>query len=107
LFPRERVFSSFHARGVRGTFVPIQDYFSDPRAASSAVPMSKQNVKNRGRAMLGWVVTFLIVALIAGVLGFGGIAGVSIEIAKTIFFIAVVLFLISAVVGLARGRTRV
>jgi len=31
----------------------------------------------------------------------------SIEIAKVIFFIAVVLFLVSAVVGLARGRTRV
>jgi uncharacterized membrane protein YtjA (UPF0391 family) len=59
------------------------------------------------KAMLSWVVTFLVVALIAGVLGFGGVAGVSIEIAKTIFFIAVVLFLISAVVGLARGRTRV
>jgi uncharacterized membrane protein YtjA (UPF0391 family) len=57
--------------------------------------------------MFGWVVTFLIVALIAGVLGFGGVAGASIEIAKIIFFIAVVLFLISAVVGLARGRTRV
>jgi uncharacterized membrane protein YtjA (UPF0391 family) len=57
--------------------------------------------------MLGWVVTFLIVALIAGVLGFGGIAGLSIEIAKTIFFIAIVLFLVSAVVGIARGRSRV
>ena len=56
--------------------------------------------------MLSWVVTFLIVALIAGVLGFGGIAGASVEIAKTIFFIAVILFLVSAVVGLARGRTR-
>jgi uncharacterized membrane protein YtjA (UPF0391 family) len=57
--------------------------------------------------MLGWVVTFLIIALIAGVLGFGGVAGASIEIAKAIFFIAVVLFIISAVVGIARGRTRV
>jgi uncharacterized membrane protein YtjA (UPF0391 family) len=57
--------------------------------------------------MLSWVVTFLIIALIGGILGFGGIAGVSIEIAKAIFFIAVVLFIISAVVGLARGRTRV
>ena len=36
--------------------------------------------------MLSWVVTFLVVALIAGILGFGGIAGVSIEIAKAIFF---------------------
>ena len=57
--------------------------------------------------MFGWVATFLIVALIAGILGFGGVAGASIEIAKIIFFIAVVLFLVSAVVGLARGRTRV
>jgi uncharacterized membrane protein YtjA (UPF0391 family) len=56
--------------------------------------------------MLGWVVTFLIIALIAGILGFGGVAGASIEIAKIIFFIAVVLFLVSAVVGLARGRIR-
>jgi len=64
-------------------------------------------MKAEERVMLGWVVTFLIVALIAGVLGFGGVAGASIEIAKIIFFIAVVLFLISAVVGLARGRTRV
>jgi uncharacterized membrane protein YtjA (UPF0391 family) len=57
--------------------------------------------------MLSWVVTFLIVALIAGILGFGGVAGASIEIAKIIFFVAIVLFLISAVVGLARGRNRV
>jgi uncharacterized membrane protein YtjA (UPF0391 family) len=55
--------------------------------------------------MLGWALTFLIVALIAAVLGFGGIAGLSIEIAKIIFFVAVVLFLISAVVGIVRGRS--
>jgi uncharacterized membrane protein YtjA (UPF0391 family) len=70
-------------------------------------PIPKQKVQTEVRVMLSWVVTFLVVALIAGILGFGGVAGVSIEIAKTIFFIAVVLFLISAVIGLARGRTRV
>jgi uncharacterized membrane protein YtjA (UPF0391 family) len=42
--------------------------------------------------------------LIAGLLGFGGIAGASIEIAKIIFFIALVLFLVSAVLHVARGR---
>jgi uncharacterized membrane protein YtjA (UPF0391 family) len=57
--------------------------------------------------MLSWVVTFLIIALVAGLLGFGGIAGTSIEIAKVIFFIAVILFLVSAVFGLVHGRTRV
>ena len=62
---------------------------------------------NRGpcHAELGRYVSYH--CAIAGILGFGGLAGASIEIAKIIFFIAVVLFLVSAVVGLARGRTRV
>jgi uncharacterized membrane protein YtjA (UPF0391 family) len=54
--------------------------------------------------MLGWALTFLVVALIAAVFGFGGIAGTAIEIAKVIFFVAIVLFLISAIVGMVRGR---
>jgi uncharacterized membrane protein YtjA (UPF0391 family) len=49
--------------------------------------------------MLSLVVTLLIIALIAAVLGFGGIAIVSVEIAKIIFFVAIVLFLIAAVFG--------
>lgn len=55
--------------------------------------------------MIGWALTFLVVALIAAVLGFGGIAGTAVEIAKLIFFVAIVLFAISAVVGLLRGRS--
>ena len=55
--------------------------------------------------MLGWAVTFLVIALIAAVLGFGGIAGLSMEIAKIIFFVAIVLFVIAAIVGLLRGRS--
>jgi uncharacterized membrane protein YtjA (UPF0391 family) len=54
--------------------------------------------------MLNWALTFLIVALIAAVLGFGGIAGSAVEIAKLIFFVAIILFVISAVVGLVNGR---
>lgn len=57
--------------------------------------------------MLSWVVTFLIIALVAGLLGFTGIAGASIEIAKIVFFVAIVLFLISAVMSIVRGRTNV
>ena len=55
--------------------------------------------------MLGWALTFLVVALIAAILGFGGIAGAAMEIAQIIFFVAIVLFLISAVVGVVRGRS--
>jgi uncharacterized membrane protein YtjA (UPF0391 family) len=92
-------------RGLPGTFVPIPGYFSNQGAAVTR--RCETGVGIRDRVMIGWVVTFLIVALIAGILGFGGVAGASIEIAKIIFFIAVVLFLVSAVVGLARGRTQV
>ena len=49
--------------------------------------------------------TFLVVALVAALLGFGGIAGTAMEAAKLVFFVAIVLFAISAVVGLMRGRS--
>ena len=55
--------------------------------------------------MLGWAVTFLVVALVAALLGFGGIAGTAMEAAKIVFFVAIVLFAISAVIGLMRGRS--
>jgi uncharacterized membrane protein YtjA (UPF0391 family) len=64
----------------------------------------QQAQAKRRIAMLGWALTFLIVALIAAVLGFGGIAGVAMEAAKVVFFVAIVLFLISAIFGLVRGR---
>jgi uncharacterized membrane protein YtjA (UPF0391 family) len=74
-------------------------------ASEARQPRRSQTViETEVLAMLSWVVTFLVIALIAGILGFGGLAGASIEIAKIIFFVAIVLFLVSAVVGLARGR---
>lgn len=54
--------------------------------------------------MLNWALMFLIIAIIAAVLGFGGIAGTAIGIAKIIFFVAIALFLISALAGAIRGR---
>jgi uncharacterized membrane protein YtjA (UPF0391 family) len=39
------------------------------------------------------------------VLGFGGIAGFAIELAKIVFVIAMVLFVISAIFGFIRGRS--
>lgn len=57
--------------------------------------------------MIGWALFFLIVALVAAVLGFGGIAGTAVSIAKLIFFVAIVLFAISAIAGFFRGRSSV
>lgn len=54
--------------------------------------------------MLRWALLFLVVGLIAGVLGFTGIAGASIAIAKILFFIFMVLFLALLIGGLTIGR---
>lgn len=55
--------------------------------------------------MLYYALMFLVVALIAGALGFGGIAGASVGIAKILFFVFIVLFLLSLIFGGLRRRT--
>jgi uncharacterized membrane protein YtjA (UPF0391 family) len=52
--------------------------------------------------MLGWTLTFLIIAVIAAAFGFGGIAVAAAGIAKILFYIFLVLFLVSLVGSLAR-----
>ena len=54
--------------------------------------------------MLGWALTFLVIALIAALLGFTTVAGTSIAIAKILFFVFLVLFAVSLVMHLVRGR---
>ncbi len=49
--------------------------------------------------MLSWALTFLVIALIAGVLGFGVVAGTAASIAKILFFVFLVLFIIGLVMG--------
>ena len=53
--------------------------------------------------MLRWIITFLVVALIAGVFGFTGIAGAATDIARILFYIFLVLLLVAIVAGLFRG----
>jgi uncharacterized membrane protein YtjA (UPF0391 family) len=52
--------------------------------------------------MLNWAIAFFIIALIAAIFGFGGIAAGAVEIAKILFFVFLVLFLVSLVTGLMR-----
>lgn len=56
--------------------------------------------------MLNWAVTFFIIALIAAIFGFGGIAGASAGIAKFLFFAFLILFLASIIINVLRGGTR-
>jgi uncharacterized membrane protein YtjA (UPF0391 family) len=56
--------------------------------------------------MLGLALTLLVIALIAAILGFGGIAGAAVGMAKLVFFIALVLFVVSLIFGGMRGGFR-
>jgi uncharacterized membrane protein YtjA (UPF0391 family) len=54
--------------------------------------------------MLRWALIFLVIGLIAGILGFTDVAGASVEIAKILFFIFLVIFLVLLLAGLFVGR---
>ncbi len=55
--------------------------------------------------MLKLAITFLVVGLILGALGFGGIGGAFVGITKILFFIAIALFVIFLVLGLVAGKS--
>lgn len=50
--------------------------------------------------MLRWSLTFFVFGLIAALLGFTGVAGAAIGVAKILFFLFLALFLITLVIGL-------
>ena len=52
--------------------------------------------------MLGWAIAFFIIALLAAVFGFGGIAAGAASIAQILFFVFVVLFVLSLIFNFAR-----
>jgi uncharacterized membrane protein YtjA (UPF0391 family) len=56
-------------------------------------------------SLLYWAVLFLIIAIVAAVFGFGAVAGTAMAGAKILFWVAIVLFIISLIGGLlGRGR---
>jgi uncharacterized membrane protein YtjA (UPF0391 family) len=76
------------------------------KAETQVVRPGKINTtgKRIGGAMLGWAITFLIIALLAALLGFTSIAVISVAIAKILFIIFIVLFIISLIFGLRARR---
>lgn len=56
--------------------------------------------------MLSWAAAFFLIAIIAAIFGFGGIATGAAATAQVLFFIFLVLFVVSLVVGLVRGGGR-
>ena len=54
--------------------------------------------------MLKWALIFFVISIVAGLLGFTGVAVGAAEIAKVLFFICIALFLIFLVVGLVAAQ---
>jgi uncharacterized membrane protein YtjA (UPF0391 family) len=57
--------------------------------------------------MLRWALAFFVLALVAALFGFGGLAATSAGIAKTLFYIFLVVFLVSLIFGLTASRRSV
>ena len=58
--------------------------------------------------MLYWSAIFFVIALLAAAFGFGGLADGAADIGKVLFFLFIVLFVVSILVGMfSRGRGRV
>ena len=55
--------------------------------------------------MLRLALFFLVVSVIAAIFGFGGIAAASANIARVLFFLAIVIFVVLLVAGLMAGST--
>ena len=53
--------------------------------------------------MIKWAIIFFIISLVAGLFGFTGVAASSRTIAKVLFFVALVIFLIVLVFGVLLG----
>lgn len=54
--------------------------------------------------MINWIITFFLLAVVAAVLGFSGLAGTFVEIAKILAVLFVVLFVASLIYSLLAGR---
>jgi uncharacterized membrane protein YtjA (UPF0391 family) len=61
--------------------------------------------QTRRKTMLQWALTFLVIAVIAAVLGFGGIAAVSVDFARILFVVFLILFVVAAVMHALRGKS--
>jgi uncharacterized membrane protein YtjA (UPF0391 family) len=52
--------------------------------------------------LLYYAIVFLVIAIVAAIFGFGGVAGTAMEGARILFWVAIILFIVSAVVGFVR-----
>jgi uncharacterized membrane protein YtjA (UPF0391 family) len=88
--------------GRRVRAVPLRARRVFPRiAAAGAAPRRRTNTIKE-RTMLYWAAVFFVIALIAALFGFGGLAAGAVEIAKILFFVFLIVFVVTLILGLFR-----
>jgi uncharacterized membrane protein YtjA (UPF0391 family) len=104
------IFSKAAARHILRPGAASAELFAPRRIPSlflpcghGATPKLQDKRMERTPVMLGWALTFLVLALIAGLLGFTGIAATAANIAHILFVIFLVLFVVTLVTRAARG----
>jgi uncharacterized membrane protein YtjA (UPF0391 family) len=114
VFIQSREWCSLRLRTLapRQSFANAQAYFTKPgtgvaRAAfctgnlSCALGVAHEKEMIVGN-LLHYALVFLVVALVAAAVGFGGVAGFAMEAARLLFWVFIILFVISLVAGLVR-----
>ncbi len=86
----------------RSRLSPIQSTFAS--AYSYIIAVRTWTASIREITMLRFAVVFLVIALVAAVFGFGGFAAGAVEIAKILFFVFVLMAVVTFIVGLVRNR---
>src|SRR6266404_9673997 len=97
----------WHIATPRTYFTPAIDTSSTPDYTRAKWPYRLRVGTfpcSEGDAMLYWAVVFLVIALVAALFGFGGIAVAAAGIAKVLFFLFVIIFVVTLTMGLMRRR---
>lgn len=85
----------------------LRELWDGASSGGETKPALLDHTKRKGVAVLRYALIFLIIAIIAGILGFGSIAFAAAGIAKILFFIFLVLFIVGLIMHLGRGRPAV
>ena len=91
-----------HAACANGSRRPDAHLINLPNL--KAVRPPKHQGAGPGEDMIKWAIIFAIIGIIAGVLGFGGLAGASMGIAKFLFWAGIIIAVILFVIGMAVAK---
>jgi uncharacterized membrane protein YtjA (UPF0391 family) len=101
--PKQPVDSRLVTASVYGDSLRYLGSSVDVHRQARAVPFPRKlagKIREEENVMLRWALIFLVVAIVAGIFGFAGIMMAAAGIAKLLFYLFLVLFLVSLVMGL-------